>query len=641
MGKIWIAGVGFDVDAKVVRWDEGGRWDARQNHCINPSHPCGGGGVFPFSEKMHTQRANRTAFRPQLRSERDNPPLAAAQSVIRQFVLHHDGCPDAASCWNVLHNERGLSCHFLLDNDGTIYQTLDLAFMAFHAAGFNANSFGIEMSNRGDAKKEPGYYSHKREKRDVTTCRIHDHTYLAFEYTDKQYEALSALVRGVARALPNVPIDYPQSSPGYQSWSVLDNARSYAGLLGHYHTTRRKWDPGPFDFKKFCERLRGRLSFPLAVRDDKPAVPEDHEALQADAAKLYAMNEDKNDAGYFPVGPSGETRLWHGGVHLAATRGASVYAPFAGRVVAVRVGASSPVGSTNFVLLRHDMTIGTSSARFFSLLMHLDDESGREREQGAPGWLTSDGWKAKRQLGQVVLLDEPLEAGDLIGRVGVAGPAAHRRAQIHVEIFAPEEVTAAIQPGLFQIIDGTSGGRFVDDATILGAIDKSPTDGKLSREELTAYYHSNERNLARYYATLHVSEWTGNPPWVEALALSPDFAGMDKDQLSELVEEQITPTLWWTDKVARHAKLPRDGVVYHYNPITFVKFVNEKLLEARLLADNGVGAFSTADASEQPKDVLGDIDDVAGESFLDPSEIESVDLGHGLGLEDLAEGFPE
>ena len=30
---------------------------------------------------------------------------------------------------SVLQNERGLSCHFLLDNDGTIYQTLDLALM--------------------------------------------------------------------------------------------------------------------------------------------------------------------------------------------------------------------------------------------------------------------------------------------------------------------------------------------------------------------------------------------------------------------------------------------------------------------------------------------------------------------------------
>ena len=33
--------------------------------------------------------------------------------------------------------------------------------------------------------------------------------------------------------------------------------------MGHYHCTPRKWDPGPFDFKEFCEKLRGQRSFPL------------------------------------------------------------------------------------------------------------------------------------------------------------------------------------------------------------------------------------------------------------------------------------------------------------------------------------------------------------------------------------------
>jgi N-acetylmuramoyl-L-alanine amidase len=640
MSKIWIAGVGFEIDARVVPWFEGGKWDARQDRCIAPSQPCSGG-VFPYSEKLMSRRANRTALRPQLRAERDNPPLRAAQAVVRQFVLHHDGCPDAAACWNVLHNERGLSCHFLLDNDGTIYQTLDLAFMAFHAAQFNASSVGIELCNRGDAKREPTYYSRRGQSRDVATCRIHGHTYLAFEYTKAQYQALRALVRGLARALPNLPIDYPQVSPGYQAWGVLGDARGYAGLLGHYHTTTRKWDPGPFDFKRFCESLRGRLSFFMPVKGDKPDVPDDAEELRAAADRLYRMNEADSDGGFFPVGPTGETRLWHGGLHVVAPRGTPVHAPFAGRVMAVRVGGSSPIGSTSFVLLRHDMAVGPTSLRFFTLVMHLEDEAGREREDGAPSWMKTAGWRLARQTGQVVLLDEPVEAGDRIGRVGVAGPADQRRAQVHVEIFSADEIAGKIQPGVFQIIDGTSGGRFSDDPTVLGPIDRDPRDGRLSRKELLDFFRGNERTLARYYATLHVSEWTASPGWLEALQLSPDFAGLSKDDLEALVEEQVTPTLWWTDAVARHAKLPRDGVVYHYNPVSFIAFVNQKLQEARLLADVGVGAFSESEARVQPKDVLGDIDDVAGESFVDPSELAEEDLGHELGLEDLAEGFPE
>jgi murein DD-endopeptidase MepM/ murein hydrolase activator NlpD len=543
-------------------------------------------------------------------------------------------------CFNVLHNERGLSVHFLLDNDGTIYQTVDLAFMAFHAAGFNANSIGVEMCNRGDAKQWPEFYRQRGQKRDVTTCRIHGHTYLAFDYTAAQYDALKALARGLVRALPNLPLEYPQESPGYQSWAVLPGVRGYAGLLGHYHTTTRKWDPGPFDFKKFCLSIRGRMSFPIPVRGDKSEVPEDSEALRDACAELFRKNEVEGQAGFFPLGPNGETRLWHGGVHLPAAAGTPVHAPFAGRALVARMGGVSAVGSTNFVLLRHDMSLGPRPIRFYSLYFHLADE--REGDKDAPRWLDSADWRRSAAPGRVVLLDEPVEAGDVIGRVGMAGPDDLRGPQVHVEVFAADEVTGQVQAGVFQVLDGTSGGRFLTDRALLDSIDGDPRDGKISRRELADFFHSSaDRNLARYYAALHVSEWTPNPPWVDALADSPDFRGVPRAELAQLVEEQIQPTLWWTEAVARHAHLPRDGVVYHYNPIAFVQFVNQKLQEANVLTDVGVGAFSAAEAREKPKDVLGDIDDEAGESFVDPSEIEEQDLRHDLGLAELADGFPE
>jgi N-acetyl-anhydromuramyl-L-alanine amidase AmpD len=641
MGKIYIAGAGFDVDARVIRWDEGPRFDAHQPRCLNPSHACARG-VRPFSPKFTANRDIRIASRPALRGLRDRPTLSAAQAVIRQFVVHHDGCPSAASCFNVLHNERGLSCHFLLDNDGTIYQTVDLAFMAFHAAGFNASSIGIELCNRGDAKQWPDFYRQRRQKRDVTTCRIHGHTYLAFDYTAQQYDALKALARGLVRALPNLPAEYPQDSPGYQSWGVLSGVHGFAGLLGHYHTTTRKWDPGPFDFKKFCQSIRGRMSFPIAVRGDKPDVPDDGDQLREACEQLFRKNEVEGEAGFFPIGPSGETRLWHGGVHLHAPLGAAVHAPFAGRVMAARMGGSSGVGSTNFVLMRHDMSIGPKPVRFYSLYFHLADERGSEGAKGAPRWLASQDWKRGGAAGTIALLDEPLEAGDLIGKVGVAGPDDLRGPQIHFEIFAADEILGTVQPNVFQVVDGTSGGRFLTDKALLDAIDVDPKDGKLTRRELSDFYRSSaDRNLARYYATLHVSEWTPAPSWTDALALSTDFEGMSRKEIEQLVEEQITPTLWWTDEVARHARLPRDGVVYHYNPIAFVQFVNQKLQEANALADVGAGAFSAAEAKEKPKDVLGDIDDESGESFVDPSELVEEDFRQDLTLGDLADGFPE
>ncbi|HKE13953.1 MAG TPA: N-acetylmuramoyl-L-alanine amidase [Kofleriaceae bacterium] len=639
MGQIWIAGTGFDVDARVVRWDEGPRFDAHQPRCLNSSQPCSGG-VLPFSPKFTSSRSIRVATRPALRSLGERPSLSAAQAIIRQFVIHHDGCPTAASCFNVLHNERGLSCHFLLDNDGTIYQTVDLAFMAFHAAGFNSNSVGVELCNRGDAKRYPDFYRQRGQKRDVTTCRIHGYTYLAFDYTREQYDALKALARGLVRALPNLPAEYPQDSPGYQAWGVLSGVQRYAGLLGHYHTTTRKWDPGPFDFKKFCQTIRGRMSFPIAPQGDKADVPEDSEALRDACEQLYRKNEIEGNAGFYPLGPTGETRLWHGGVHLPAPTGTTVHAPFAGRVMVARMGGSSSAGSTNFVLLRHDMSIGPSPIRFYSLYFHLADERGGDK--GAPRWMSSPEWKRGGAPGALALLDEPLEAGDLIGHVGIAGPVDLRAPQIHFEVFAADDVLGSIKGNPFQVIDGTSGGRFVTDDAILSAIDTAPRDGKVSRRELADFFHSSaDRNLARYYATLNVSEWTANPSWVDALAMAPDFAGLSRQDLEQRVAEEIAPTLWWTEEVARHAHLPRDGIVYHYNPIAFVQFINQKLQEAKFLPDVSPGSQKHEDAKEQPAGVLGDIDDESGETFLDASELEDQNLRQDLTLSELADGFPE
>jgi len=40
--------------------------------------------------------------------------------------MHYDVCGVSRQYFKVLHDYRGLSVHFMLDIDGTIYQTLDL-----------------------------------------------------------------------------------------------------------------------------------------------------------------------------------------------------------------------------------------------------------------------------------------------------------------------------------------------------------------------------------------------------------------------------------------------------------------------------------------------------------------------------------
>ena len=627
-GHLIIANQTFQTDAPIVTWREPPYWDATRETCIptltDPTPSCT---AVPYPR--------RYAVRPALAGVAA-PALAAVAATIRQFVIHHDGCATSDMCFSVLHNERGLSVHFLIDNDGTIYQTLDLALMAYHAAAWNPHSIGVELCNRGDALRWPHYYDGGRlgPRRGSRACTINGHTFLAFDYTPAQLASLVQLSRALTRLLPNLPADYPQTSPGLQAWDTLPASRSlaFAGYLGHYHLTAQKWDPGWFDFRDHCRKLRGAISFPLvptrsAPRSaDRPTIPDDPTARAAATALLYELNERDAGGGFFPVGPWGEARLWHGGVHLAAAPRAPVFAPFAGRIVAARLAAPTAVGSVSFVLVRHEMSLGKVKLAFYSLYMHLADE----REATTPAaWLAA--WVAARRVDEIAMLDEPVEAGAVIGHVGTAGPGELARAQIHVEIFAASELFAELAGSPWQVLDGSAGGRSCELPAVLQLVDTN-RDGRLAHAELADFYASGNGAGTHFWVTWHVSEWTAEPSWASALLVARDFAALRPAEVADLVAAQITPGLWW-DQVAAHARLPPDGVVYHYHPISFVSWLAEQLRDA---------AGPTPDASaarEAPPGITDDLGDRAGTSMRSHGDGVHDACNEQLGLDQLRLGY--
>jgi N-acetylmuramoyl-L-alanine amidase len=645
-GEVIIANTAFKVDAPVINFNQPPYWNASKEVCIasetNPRPQCAEG-RFPYG-KLPKPYTKRYALRPMLRAYRDRPPLAAAQAAITQFVLHHDGCTSADMCWNVLQNERGLSCHFLIDNNGVIFQTIDLALMAYHAAEFNIRAIGVEFCNRGDAKKYPTTYSGGRfgPDREPLKCQINGYNYLAFEYTKAQIDAFTRLAKDLKRILPNLPVEFPQSSPGEPAWVTLPRAAAFAfrGYIGHYHLTAQKWDPGAFDFKAFCRSLRGQFSLPMYTSpsakdpfDTPPAIPELVDQLNAACRKLIAANEQRADGGFFPVGPWGAYRLWHGGIHIVGAVGAPLYAQFPGRLVAARMGARTSVGSVNFALLRHDLAIGDKTLRFFALYMHLFDELS-ESKQVVP-WMTSKGvqdWqKNGGRPGEVMLLDEPIDAGAMVGRFGMAGPADLAKAQVHLEIFSGPNDRLVDSTG-WTYYDGSAGGRFCDIDEINNEIDQN-RDHKLSREELTAFYGSGT-NRSDLRVILHVSEWTAEPDWTEALRSTADFRDVPAAAVEELVAEQLAPGLWWDEKLARHAKLPSDGVVYHYHPISFLQYFNRLLIENV----NAPPPDPTA-GQDAPDTITDDFHDEEGTSMRSDLEDEIDPCDESLSLEDLVRGF--
>lgn len=677
MGALIIGDVEVEeLGPKFINWRMNG-WDATLEYCVGSPTPC----VLPYGQPPANPGARRYALRPPLRRygfprSRDwrPPPPAEVAKHIRKFVLHHDGLTSAEQCWNVLQNERGLSCHFLIDNDGTIYQTIDLAYMAYHAAIFNRDSIGVEICSRGDATKYPNAYDRHplygarpngAIDRGTEKCRINNHTILGFRFDPRQLTALEMLATSLRKHLPNLPLEFPRDpgSPANPYWNTMGPtdakgdsypAREFSGYIAHYHLTTKKWDPGPFNFKAFVEGLRGERVFPVWIGDkpadqEVPKVASDRDPavaarnLSAQVQRYFDLNEREADGGFFPVGPWGVTRLWHGGTHLPAAESSSVFAPLPGRVVAARTGRTTDIGSANFVLLRHDLNISNRPMQFWSLYMHVQD-LGDQR----PPWLEEATKKAAGGQATwsdpavgVTGYDEPVKAGDVIAHVGVVGPDALSKSQIHFEIFSRKPLFPDTDPE-WKLVDGSAGGRFCDSPEINELID-ADKDGRLSRPELAAFYQGGlVGDELRRLVTYHVSEWTDSPPWRDELqAAYADFKkktgkrGSSKDNddenldIDDLVATQLDPFVWWTETVAAELGLPPDGAVYHYHPMRLLERINLMLLDTGPSNDLGA-AVST--------DTLNVTEDSEGKDMFHSEEVQELDDQH-LDYEDLVEGW--
>ena len=161
-------------------------------------------------------------------------------SRVDLLVLHWDGCRSSHECHRVLV-ERGLSAHLLIDGDGAVYQTLDLAMdRAWHAKGFNDRSIGIEIQNpvqlnRRCAHEEIG-------RRAVTEAVAHKKHSLwtHWDFTALQKGRVVQLV-GAINQLFGIPSKVPMEGERVAS-SLIDP--TFRGVCGHYHLSPHKQDPG-------------------------------------------------------------------------------------------------------------------------------------------------------------------------------------------------------------------------------------------------------------------------------------------------------------------------------------------------------------------------------------------------------------
>ncbi|MFT7668505.1 MAG: N-acetylmuramoyl-L-alanine amidase [Planctomycetota bacterium] len=287
--EIVVCGERFKVGTPVVLWTDPGGYSA---YDVNVQE-----GTDPAYRDEESGRRYRPGRRAQ-EIQGTQPVSGLSENVedlaqaVDQFVVHFDVCGISRNCFKVLHHYRGLSVHFMLDIDGTIYQTLDLRETTWHATKANDRSIGIEIAQIGaylPSKLQPlaEWYSEdeggtyidiperygdggvrtqpfrgRPARLGMLEGRINGSRLLQYDFTPEQYAALEKLLTTLVDVLPRIELRVPRDGAG----EVLANQMSepefeaFSGILGHYHVQENKTDPGPaFDWERLMRGLQLRL----------------------------------------------------------------------------------------------------------------------------------------------------------------------------------------------------------------------------------------------------------------------------------------------------------------------------------------------------------------------------------------------
>jgi N-acetyl-anhydromuramyl-L-alanine amidase AmpD len=281
--EIVVCGRRVHTGTRVVLWSDPGGHDAYH-------------GAVGFGRR----RTNLPLSPEEARRVRDNDwDLPLLQKVVDQFVIHYDARGTSKRCFQVLQ-KRGLSVQFMLDLDGTVYQTLDLKERAWHATIANDRSVGIEIANMGayaagqpnpfgewytaepsgkvsvmiPAGEEegkalgPGWVA-RPARNGLIFGEVQGQSLLQYDFTPEQYAALIKLTAALCEIFPKIWRDYPRDASGRLIPAKLPDPtyQSYQGVLGHYHVQTNKTDPGPaFQWDKVINGARALMREPAAPR---------------------------------------------------------------------------------------------------------------------------------------------------------------------------------------------------------------------------------------------------------------------------------------------------------------------------------------------------------------------------------------
>lgn len=517
------------------------------------------------------------------------------QDVVK-VVLHHDGMSTSQGCFMVL-KQRELSTHLMINYDGLVYQPLDLMHVAWHAAGgVNGSSVGIDLCN--PIKPERCQAPDNEIRRGYFNGTINGGTVHSLGYTDQQYESLIAVLRGLKEVFPNFELNAPIDDSGRVARNRLADPVKFKGITAHWHILADKWDPGPgFDWERVLMGVRGsQLWYPITLPGTRNLAQTPKEKA-LEAAEPYYRNTEDGDGGYFPIGVN---QAWHAGIHLDTPRGTPVFCPADGSIVAARnTDPDERIGSPNFVLVKHDLTVAEGQKKtVFSLLMHLkkqavtdnaeipwikrlvsrgmgDDLLPEDADTSAPGL---KGFANER----VALLDVEVKAGELLGHSDQFSSDILGGGELqHILDFAMFAGQALTQKGAgaFEIVDDDQDQDILCNARpIWKRIVRKPEDLRglvegsypLSPSDVREFYNDARLPVSmRWIAARHPLEWSDKTEYDQLFGGGVDFEWSARRQARRFLAK-IRKFLWWDDALTEHTGLPKDRMVYCYHPITLL-----------------------------------------------------------------------
>jgi len=163
-----------------------------------------------------------------------------------QFVNHWDATLSSEACARII-NKRGLSMHFLIDNDGTIYQMLDIQHVAWQAGSklWNTAGIGVEISNAFYLKYQDWYKKKGFGERPIVVSELNGKPIGPhLDFYPVQLQALAALWAAIHDSV-GINLEVCKTK------GVDDDCKQlrFNGFINHYNLTNNKMDCSSLDME--------------------------------------------------------------------------------------------------------------------------------------------------------------------------------------------------------------------------------------------------------------------------------------------------------------------------------------------------------------------------------------------------------